>query len=108
MAAGNLREAAALYEEAVLENPDDWLALQAYLDCLLPGSAAQGKPAAGVDEAVGVEPLTIDLGMLDLQNGTAHAISPQARVGHSQKLYEIYLSEIYPIPPRHTLNANLH
>lgn len=108
MAAGKLNEAADLYEEAVLENPDDWLALQAYLDCLLPGSAAQGKPAAGVDVAAGLEPLTIDLGKLELKNGTAHAISPQARVRHSQELYENTLSELYPIPPRHTLTANLH
>ena len=28
----------------MLENPDDWGSLQAYLDCRLPGSAAEASP----------------------------------------------------------------
>jgi hypothetical protein len=42
--AGRPAEAAALHREALLENPDDWGSLQAYLDCRLPGSAAQPPP----------------------------------------------------------------
>lgn len=47
--AGQLQKAAKLYREALQENPDDWAALQAYLDCRLPASAAPAAaaPAAG-------------------------------------------------------------
>lgn len=43
--AGRPAEAAALHREALLENPDDWGSLQAYLDCRLPGSAAEPQPS---------------------------------------------------------------
>lgn len=39
LAKGDLLSAAALYEEALMEQPDDWALLLLYLDCLLPGTA---------------------------------------------------------------------
>ncbi|GBF93925.1 hypothetical protein Rsub_06174 [Raphidocelis subcapitata] len=52
-ALGRAREAAALYEEAVREQPDDWTALQLYLDCLLPPdcSSRTALPAGFLDVA---------------------------------------------------------
>lgn len=43
---GQLKQAAALFEEALKENPDDWTSLQQYLDCLLP-STARANSAVG-------------------------------------------------------------
>lgn len=44
--ASDLARAAAVWREALLSNPDDWPAWLLYLDCVLPGSAAQGGVAA--------------------------------------------------------------
>lgn len=80
VAAGELGPAAALYEEALLENPDDWLALQAYLDCLLPRSAAAGSgcaAAAGGGVVAGLGPLTSALAALELGSSSADSASPQ-------------------------------
>jgi hypothetical protein len=47
-ALGRPLEAAQLYREAVQEQPDDWTAVQLYLDCLLPPAcSSQTAPPAG-------------------------------------------------------------
>ncbi|KAJ9518489.1 hypothetical protein QJQ45_018512 [Haematococcus lacustris] len=45
--AGQLPQAAALLAQRLTSNPDDWLALQAWLDCLLPGTGEGGQGAVG-------------------------------------------------------------
>ncbi len=42
-AQGRAGEAAALYREAVLEQPDDWSGVMLYFDALLPAAAASGQ-----------------------------------------------------------------
>lgn len=37
---GQFDKAAALFEEALQANPDDWTSLQQYLDCMMPITAA--------------------------------------------------------------------
>lgn len=41
---GQLQEAAALFQNALMDNPDDWTSLQQYLDCVLvPRTEAQDE-----------------------------------------------------------------
>lgn len=46
-AKGDLQAAAALYQQALQEQPDDWAVLLLYLDCMLPGTAST-RPACGL------------------------------------------------------------
>jgi len=49
---GQLSQAAALFREALMENPDDWTSLQQYLDCTLTNSPGDHGTDAG-DSAEG-------------------------------------------------------
>jgi hypothetical protein len=40
LAKGDLQAAAALYQQALPEQPDDWAVLLLYLDCVLPATAS--------------------------------------------------------------------
>ncbi len=47
IAQGQFKEAAALFKEALWDNPDDWTSLQQYLGCILHTSTkAGGEPGA--------------------------------------------------------------
>lgn len=46
-AKGDLQAAAALYQQALQEQPDDWAVLLLYLDSMLPGTAST-LPACGL------------------------------------------------------------
>ena len=46
-ALGHLDKAAALFKEALYDNPDDWTSLQQYLGCILSKRNASGDGQAG-------------------------------------------------------------
>lgn len=46
IALGHLDKAAALFKEALKDNPDDWTSLQHYLDCILTERGSSGDVKA--------------------------------------------------------------
>ncbi len=74
---GQLSQAAALFREALMGNPDDWTSLQQYLDCTLTissadhGSGARDSAGGTGDQAYGggdQENLSNGMSDLSLQN----------------------------------------
>ena len=50
---GQMPQAAALFQEALMDNPDDWTSLQQYLDCTLTITSGDHGAGAG-DSAEGI------------------------------------------------------
>lgn len=44
LAKGDLKAAAELYEQALVEQPDDWINLLSWLDCTLPTTSSNTQP----------------------------------------------------------------
>lgn len=84
LAQGNLPAAAALYQAALQEQPDDWAALMLYLDCVLPATAST-RPAcsstAVAQMVAGVEASTRP----DCQAGGLRALLAAMSLGALQK-----------------------
>ena len=77
IALGRFDRAAALFREALQDNPDDWTSLQQYLDCMLTRSS---PPCAGSPEHTEDQQQLTDgmsgLSVTDGQQVTAHAAIP--------------------------------
>lgn len=48
---GQMPQAAALFREALMDNPDDWTSLQQYLDCTL--TISSGDHGSGAGDSAG-------------------------------------------------------
>ena len=76
--AGCAEDSAAQYEAAVLEDPDDHVALQSYLDCLLPRSRgpAAGSGSGGRAIVPGVEGLCALMAAARVDENGWHSDAP--------------------------------
>lgn len=54
-------QAAALFKEALLDNPDDWTSLQHYLDCILTQASQVAGDESGPEDHDQVNPGLLQL-----------------------------------------------
>ena len=106
--AGRAEDAAAQYEAAVLEDPDDYAALQSYLDCLLPRSRGPDAGLGSARRAIvpGIEGLCALMAAARVDENGWHADAPPQVRTHSKPVQTLHRASITVMHIRESTGAD--